>query len=160
MHNNTKTKLKREIKLGIIAFMLGLILSGITAFPLETELKFLNSYLFDLAIVGDWIQQVYNGIRYTNQHYPFLSYGTDWLAFAHLVIAVSFVGPLRDPVKNIWVLEFGMIACIAIFPLAFIAGPIRGIPLFHQIIDCLFGVFGFALLYWVYRKVKRLEKGI
>ena len=25
----------------------------------------------------------------------------DWLAFAHVVIAVAFWGPLRDPVKNI-----------------------------------------------------------
>jgi hypothetical protein len=29
--------------------------------------------------------------------YPFLAYGTDWLAFAHIVIAVFFIGPLVKP---------------------------------------------------------------
>jgi hypothetical protein len=56
-------------------------------------------------------------------------YGTDWLAFAHLVIAVAFWGPLRDPVRNIWVIEWGMIACVGIVPLALFAGPVRDIPL-------------------------------
>ncbi|SCF41963.1 hypothetical protein [Micromonospora mirobrigensis] len=32
-------------------------------------------------------------------------YGTDWLAFAHLVLAVAFWGPLRDPVRNVWVVQ-------------------------------------------------------
>jgi hypothetical protein len=32
--------------------------------------------------------------------YPFLAYGTDWLAFVHLVIAVAFVGPFFDPVPD------------------------------------------------------------
>ena len=70
------------------------------------------------------------------------AYGTDWLAFAHLVIAVAFVGPLRDPVKNVWVVEWGMIACLSVIPLALICGPIRGIPFCWQIIDCSFGVVG------------------
>jgi hypothetical protein len=59
-----------------------------------------------------------------------LAYGTDWLAFAHLVIAIAFLGPLKDPVRNIWVVEFGMIACLLVIPLALICGPIRGIPFY------------------------------
>jgi hypothetical protein len=74
------------------------------------------------------------------------------------VIAVAFIGPLKDPVKNIWVMQFGMIACVMVFPLAFIAGPIRGIPFYWQLIDCSFGVFGFLLLYVCYRKILGLEK--
>jgi hypothetical protein len=89
--------------------------------------------------------------------YPFLAYGTDWLAFAHMVIAVVFIGPLRDPVRNIWVIEFGMIACVGVFPLAFIAGSIREIPFFWQLIDCSFGIVGGILLYWCYRKIKQME---
>jgi hypothetical protein len=87
-----------------------------------------------------------------------LSYGTDWLAFAHIVIAVAFIGPWRDPVKNIWVIEFGMIACIMVFPLAFIAGGIRDIPLFWKLIDCSFGVLGFIPLYYCYSLIKQLER--
>ncbi|MBI3235712.1 MAG: hypothetical protein HYZ42_17030, partial [Bacteroidetes bacterium] len=104
------------------------------------------------------LERIYTAVHNTNEQYPQLAYGTDWLAFAHIVIAVAFIGPLRDPLKNIWIIEFGMIACFMVFPLAFIAGPIRGIPFFWQLIDCSFGVFGFMLLYYCYRQIKKLEK--
>ena len=86
----------------------GLILSGITAFPLETELHFFLILLqsaplrpfAELTHLLPWISQVYNALASTNQHFPFLAYGTDWLAFAHVVIAVAFIGPYRDPVRN------------------------------------------------------------
>jgi hypothetical protein len=93
-----------------------------------------------------------------NQRYPFLAYGYDWLAFAHLVIAVAFVGPLKDPVRNIWIIEFGMIACLMIFPLALIAGWVRQIPFYWQLIDCSFGVIGLLPLKICYNKIKQLEK--
>jgi hypothetical protein len=51
----------------------------------------------------------------------------------------------------------GMIACIAVFPLAFICGPIRGIPFFHQIIDISFGFFGFILLLNIYNNINQLK---
>lgn len=135
----------------------GLVLSGITAFPLETELAWLTSHssVFPEKM-QNWLQHIYSAVKNTNDRYPQLSYGTDWLAFAHLVIAVVFVGPLRDPVKNIWVIEFGMIACAAIIPLAFIAGPVRQIPFFWQLIDCSFGVIGIIPLAIAYRAVKPL----
>jgi hypothetical protein len=104
-----------------------------------------------------WIELIYEGVR-ANAPYPFMFYGTDWLAFAHLVIALVFAGPLRDPVKNIWVIEFGMIACVAVFPLAIIAGAVRDIPWFWRLIDCTFGVVGGALLLTIYLRIKKLEK--
>jgi hypothetical protein len=57
------------------------------------------------------LDEVLIGIRHTSKDYPFLFYGYDWLAFAHFVLAILFIGPLRDPVKNKWVIEFGIIAC-------------------------------------------------
>lgn len=54
-----------------------------------------------------WLSHMYEGLDGSCGNYPFLAYGTDWLAFAHLVIAIAFWGPLKDPVKNIWVVEFG-----------------------------------------------------
>ena len=72
----------------------------------------------------------------TNGSYPFLAYGTDWLAFAHLMIAIAFIGPYRDPVRNQWVITFGLIACAAVIPLALICRPLRGIPMYWRLIDC------------------------
>lgn len=157
----TIQKLSKEIRILLIVFIIGLILSGITAFPIETELAALMHIKSFLPLtMQSWLTTIYHAVASTNKSYPYLSYGTDWLAFAHIVIAVVFIGPLKDPVRNIWVIEFGMIACIMVFPLAFIAGPIRGIPFYWQLIDCSFGVFGFIPLYICYRKIKHLENEI
>lgn len=101
---------------------------------------------------------VVSGLADTGHRYPFMSYGTDWLAFAHLVIAVAFWGPLRDPVRNVWVVQFGMIACAGIVPLALVCGPIRGIPPFWTAVDLSFGVFGVIPLALAYRHIRSLER--
>lgn len=155
---NSVNHLQKRIRLWLVVFIIFLLLSGITAFPLAYELRFLMS-IKDLFphVVGEWIQTVAFAIIDTNAKYPFMSYGTDWLAFAHIVIAIAFVGPLRDPVRNIWVIQFGMIACVMIFPLAIICGPLRHIPFYWQLIDCSFGVIGFIPLYCCHRRIKQLE---
>ena len=137
----------RKIRLMIIFFMVVAILSGITAFPVESELSWLldNSVLIPQFII-DWLQICYDAIRETNSKYPMLAYGYDWLGFAHLVIAMAFIGPLRDPVRNKWVIDWGILSCIAVIPMAFIAGPVRYIPFFHILFDCSFGVIGLILL--------------
>jgi len=111
--------------------------------------------------IQDFIQHISNSIAQVNAQFPQMAYGFDWLAFAHLVIALLFIGPLRDPAKNIWVIEWGMMACMAIIPLAFICGEIRGIPIYWRLIDCSFGVFGIVPLWMVRRWTKKLkiEKG-
>ncbi|PWK75925.1 hypothetical protein LX99_03658 [Mucilaginibacter oryzae] len=154
----TEPNLRKRVKTWIILFIIGLVLSGITAFPIETELGWLagHSSLFP-QFIRDWLSGVYLAVKNTHHAYPYLAYGTDWLAFAHLVIALVFVGPLINPVKNIWVIQFGMIACVMVFPLAFIAGPIRGIPVYWRCIDCCFGIFGIIPLYIVYLDIKKLE---
>ncbi|MFT3935323.1 MAG: hypothetical protein QM726_16985 [Chitinophagaceae bacterium] len=151
-------KLLKKIRYAIVFFMVALMLSGITAFPLETEMKWLLGFKNSMpAGLAAFLSTVYEGLQYTNLHYPMLAYGYDWLAFAHIVIALFFIGPLKDPVRNIWVIEWGMIACIAIIPLAFLAKPIRGIPIYWTLIDCSFGVFGIIPLYIVWKWIKRLE---
>lgn len=151
--------LKRKIRTWIVLFIVLLILSGVTAFPIETELAFLVNHVSSFPeFMQTWITTIYNEVKTVNSSYPHLSYGTDWLAFAHIVIATVFIGPLMDPVKNIWVIQFGMIACIMVFPLALIAGPIRQIPFFWQMIDCSFGVFGFIPLYITYKNIRLLEQ--
>jgi hypothetical protein len=45
------------------------------------------------------------GVHETGRRFPFVTYGTDWLAFGHFVIALAFVGALRDPVRNRWLYQ-------------------------------------------------------
>jgi hypothetical protein len=156
----------RRIRFWLAVFIIGLILSGVTAFPLETELSGLISILdagwlrpiAESTKLLPWIERVHDALRTTNGLYPFLAYGTDWLAFAHLVIAIAFIGPYSDPVRNKWVITFGLIACAGVIPLALIAGAIRGIPLLWRLIDCSFGVFGSIPLLLCSRSLRVLER--
>ncbi len=139
--------------------MITLILSGVTAFPVESELKWiLNHPSMVPSFAEIWLQNVYKAISETNTKYPMLAYGFDWLAFAHIVIAMAFIGPLRDPIKNKWVIDWAILACLAVFPLAFIAGPIRQIPMFHILIDCSFGFIGLFPLLVCRNWIKNLSK--
>ncbi len=149
----------------IIFFMIALAISGLTAVPLQWELSILNRLFGTQSLIAplwhpfaEWIGRVNSGIQNGYGQYPFLAYGTDWLAFAHVVIAVLFIGPLRDPVKNLWVIEFGMIACILIIPWTLILAPLRGIPFFWMLIDMSFGVFGIIPLWFVRRDILKLAK--
>ena len=154
----TSNQLRSIIRKWIIVFIIFLALNGITAFPIESELSFLTDHSSSFPLLfQEWILKIYHAVKETNSSHPYLSYGTDWLAFAHIVIATVFIGPLIDPVKNIWVIQFGMIACFMVFPLALIAGPIRDIPFFWRMIDCSFGVLGLVPLYLCYRNIRILE---
>jgi hypothetical protein len=156
----------RRVRIWLALFMIGLVLSGVTAFPLERETALLNR-TFGVAsslpaggepVLHVWLRRVHEGIVHTNRVYPFMAYGTDWLAFAHLVIAVAFLGPLVDPVRNKWVLVFGVVACLGVLPLALIAGPIRGIPFYWRLIDCSFGILGVVPLLICLHYVRRIEQ--
>ena len=150
----------KEIKIikWLVAFFIGaLFVSGLTAIPVGPELSSLLQFFSSDSFMYYWLQKVLSAYRQVNEQYPFMLYGYDWLAFAHFVLAILFIGPYNDPVKNIWVIEFGLIACVLIFPLAFIAGYFRSIPIGWQLIDCSFGVFGFIPLWICYRKIKLLE---
>lgn len=156
-------ELERRIKAWLIVFVVGLVLSGATAFPLVTEIRWADDLLRVWGVdawlpsLTEWIARVREGLVATDAKYPFVLYGTDWLAFAHLVIAVAFWGPYRDPVRNVWVIQFGLIACAGIIPLALVCGPIRGIPWGWSLIDMSFGVFGAIPLWIVLRMIRRLE---
>ncbi len=154
------TQLLTKIRRMIIFFSVVLALSGITAFPVYTELRWLLSQniVTTGSLLHTWLSEVFEGVASAQQQFPFLFYGFDWLAFAHLVIALLFIGPYKNPVKNIWVIEWGMLTCICILPLAFIAGTIRNIPLFHILIDCSFGIIGIVPLLVCRRWIKQYEK--
>lgn len=159
-------QIKTRFRIVLVLFMIGLILSGLTAFPLVWELNILHrligpgTWMENLfPAMSAWITTIHDGLNEMQTEQPWIFYGTDWLAFAHLFIAVAFIGPLRDPVRNKWIIDFGLVTCAGIFALAFICGPIRGIPVFWQLIDCSFGLVGAIPLLLCRHWIKQMEPG-
>ena len=149
-------RLRRRIRVALGVFLVGLVVSGLSAFPLLTEVEWLGRVLglpersdvAGLSGLPAWIAMVRVGLREMDAKYPFMAYGTDWLAFGHLAIAVFFLGPLLRPDTNRWVVVAGMIACVGVWLTALICGAIRGIPVWWRLIDCSFGILGLIPL-WV-----------
>ena len=160
----TSDHVLRSIRIWLTIVILGLFISGVTAFPLEHELDLVVRIAahFHLAehapALNAWFLRVDHALADTNARYPFLAYGTDWLAFAHVVLAILFIGPYVDPIRNKWVITFGLISSLGVFFLALIAGPVRGIPPYWRVIDCSFGVVCGAILLLVLRKTSELER--
>jgi hypothetical protein len=134
-----------------------LIVSGITAMPAEKELSFAVRIFDSDSLIGSWLTEIFFAVKDTSKQYPYLFYGYDWLAFAHIIIAIAFIGPYKDPVKNKWVIEFGSIACMLIIPFALIVGYFRGIPFWWRLIDCSFGIVGLVPLGICYNKINGIE---
>lgn len=167
LHMTPATAICRfRIILGL--FIAGLIVSGVTAFPLLTEMKLLVSWLG----LGDavsptghdgltfWILTVKCGLEDMYGHYPWIAYGTDWLAFGHIVIAMFFIGPMIRPAEARSAIWAGIAACFLVIPLALICGPVRGIPLYWRLIDCSFGVFGAVPLFYCLKLLKRINPAV
>ena len=149
---------KKIIKRWLALFMVMLALSGITAIPAEWELSMAVKFFDQSSRAGSWLNEILFALHKTGKTFPYLFYGYDWLGFAHIIIAIAFIGPYKDPVRNKWVLEFGTIACILIIPFALLAGHFRGIPFWWRLIDCSFGIFGLIPLGICYNKVTQLER--
>jgi hypothetical protein len=154
-----------------VAFILGLILSGATAIPLQNEVNWLVKWTRVGGVAADpnagnstewsiWLRRVHSALNEIGEKESFLYYGTDWLAFGHFVIAIAFIGALVDPVRNQWLFRFGIIACLLVVPYALVFGAFRGIPLWWRLVDCSFGVFGLLPLWLCCRWVRKLEETV
>jgi hypothetical protein len=159
-----KSALQKRIHFLLIFFMCALVVSGLTAIPLPWELRLLMSSLEKVSnweiifpAMAEWLVRINTGLQNGYGQYPFLAYGTDWLAFGHVAIAIAFIGVLRDPLRNIWVVNFGIIACLLVIPWTLIFGAIRAIPFFWQVIDMSFGVVGIVPLWLVRRDIRELS---
>jgi hypothetical protein len=151
-----------RFRVSMLVFIIGLVLSGVTAFPLLHELRLLAAWARAAdgivpAGLTAWIETVRNGLEHTYASYPWVAYGTDWLAFGHIVIAMFFIAPLIHPLTSRANIHVGIVACLAIIPLAMICGPLRGIPFYWQLIDCSFGIIGLVPLIYCLRLLKRIE---
>jgi len=157
----------RQVRWLLGLFIAGLVVSGLTALPLEAEVSGMVNASGARELVANnpagapawsvWLVRVETALRAVHHDYPFLAYGTDWLAFGHLMIALAFVGAWRDPVRNVWLFHFGLIACALVVPWAMVWGAVRGIPFWWRLMDCSFGVLGAIPLWWALRKTRRLE---
>src|SRR6476660_2833297 len=116
-----KTALQKRIHFLLIFFICALAASGLTAIPLQWELKLLMPFIEKISnweivfpAMSEWIVRINEGVQNGYGQYPFLAYGTEWLAFGHIAIAIAFVGVLRDPLRNIWVVNFGIVTCLLV----------------------------------------------
>ncbi|MEJ1972581.1 MAG: hypothetical protein WDM96_09020 [Lacunisphaera sp.] len=157
--------LLRRYRLALGFFVAGLVVSGLTAFPLLTELRLLAA-LLGIAHPADhaqftglqhWIARVLFALEQNQHDFPFIAYGTDWLAFGHLCIAVFFIRPWLKPLESDWVLQCGLVCCAAVVPTALIAGQVRGIPLYWRLVDSSFGVIGALPLLYCLKLTRRMR---
>jgi hypothetical protein len=163
--NDPVERLRSRLRAWTLFLIAGLAISGATALPIPTQVR-IGARLLGPDFraggalpegVARWLRTVRDGIEATESAAPFMFYGTDWLAFGHFVIALAFVGALRDPVRNRWLYRFGMLACALVPPWALVFGHIRGIPLWWRGIDAAFGVVGFVPAWWCDRWAGELE---
>ena len=146
--------------LGIVAF--GLLVSGVTVWPAVWELKTAVRIAWgDGAPAGSlhqFVLQAIAGLEHVGANYPFMLYAHDWLAFAHIALAILFAGAIRDPVRNVWIVQCGLIMCALVPILAAICIPIRGLPAWWILIDSAFAPAAGLPLWIALRAIRRLEK--
>ena len=93
--------LHQRIRMLVWLFIVGLFVSGVTAIPLQSEVHLLSEHFGNQnCLMAQWLLKVEQALDDVGSTHPFLFYGTDWLAFGHFMIALVFVGALRDPVRN------------------------------------------------------------
>lgn len=138
-------------------FIVALLISGLTAVPLVQLTGLLAAWTAPFGgALAEWAAYAAEAVAHVADAYPMLLYGTDWLAFAHVVIALAFIGPWRDPVRNRWVVEWGLWCCALVVLVAFAWAPVRDIPFFWRCVDASFGVIGAVPLFIVLRAIDRM----
>ena len=153
-----ENQLRKKIKVAIVLTIIGLLFNGISAVPLRTELSILLSKPNALPkFLADWWTYVNQGVNETSDNYNFMRYGFDWLAFAHMLIAIAFFGPLKDPIKNEWVIKWGMIASGLSVLMALGWERLRAIPMWWSFIDAGIALVAFLILWLCSRWVQELK---
>ena len=158
---DTESILRRRIRCLTCVAIAGLLFGGATAIPLRSELN------WTVQVLGAdhpgatgfalWLVKVRDALNDTYSRYPFIAYGTDWLAFGHFVIALAFLWPLKDPIRYSGLFTFGMLASLLVVPFAMAMGEVRHIPWGWRFIDCSFGIAGFLPLCLCRKYARQLE---
>jgi len=157
-------KTLKQIRFWLILFFLGILFGLHTVVFAEVETAFFAKHLgrgaameTTLPVVSDWIEQLHVSVSETYEKHPAIAYCMDWLSYACIVFAIFIIGAIKDPVRNIWIIQVYMIACVLAFLLPFIVGPMRQIPVFWRFLDCSFGLIGFIILWIAYQLTKKLQ---
>jgi len=149
-HEQEVRRWRRWVRAWTALFMAGLVVSGLSAIPIQAEVDGLVEVARSVPALGSgqvsWLLRVQEALTVVHQRFPFLAYGTDWLAFAHFIIALAFAWAWRDPARHRWLYDYGLIACAAVLPWACVFGELRGIPWAWRVVDMSFGVSGAVLL--------------
>ena len=156
----SKKDLLNRIRAWTIFFIAALFASGLTAIPLRQELDILVEFFAQdhpPTALGAWLLQIQSAVNEVSMRWPFLALGTDYLAFGHIVIGLGFIGLLRDPVRNEWLVTWGLLACVLVIPWAWGFGAARGIPWGWRLVDCSFGVGGLAPLLLIRSYISELK---
>ena len=163
MNNDDQKKTLKKIRIYLVIFFLGILFSLHTVLFVEVETAFFVKHLGPgtameqkLPIVSEWIENLYISVKETYTNYPAIAYCMDWLSYACVVFAIFMIGAIKDPVKNIWIIQAYMLACLLAAALPFIAGPFREIPIFWRFLDGSLGVIGFFVLLMPYKLTKSL----
>ena len=151
--------MRAKLMLFIVAF--GLFVAGVTIWPAIAELKAVVRLIWGNSTPSGelhaFLLKAIEGLEATNANYPFMLYAHDWLAFAHIMLAVMFAGAARDPVRNKWIVQCGLIMCVCVPILAGICILIRELPSWWFWIDFAFAP-GAALPLWIaYRDIRAIE---
>jgi len=145
----------------LIIVAIGLLISGITVWPAIPELKFGLIVLEKIGLAHSELAQFTETILLSLQHieseHPHILYGYDWLAFAHIVLAILFWGAARDPLRNKWIVECGLIMCALIPLLALICIPYREIPWWWFFMDFAFAPAAALPLWTALTDIRTIE---
>ncbi len=161
MNRHSDSLLLARIRAWTLFFIAALMVSGLTAVPLRPEMHLLVGIFAQdrpPTALGSWLLAVQSAVDDVGERWPFLALGTDWLAFGHVVIGLGFIGLLRDPVRNDWLITWGIMACLLVLPWAWGFGLARGIPWGWRLIDCSFGVGGLVPMLLIRRDVLELKR--
>ena len=144
----------------LVTVAFGLFVSGVTIWPWDIELSFAISALQTIAgpePLIQLLQDIQQDMRLLEQSNSFVLYVADWLAFAHLVLVVLFLMALKNPIRNVLVVRFGILCSLSVPVLAITCIPMRGIPLFWILIDSSFALCAIPL--WIALKdIRKLEQ--
>jgi hypothetical protein len=145
--------------MAIVAF--GLFVSGVTIWPVIWELKTAVKVVWGdttpTLAIHKFVLTAIDGIQEIQREQPFMIYAADWLAFALIVLSILFVGAMKDPVRNIWVVKFGLLCCFLSPILAIICIPIRQMPLSWFWCDFIFTPLAALPLWIAWRDLKKAE---
>jgi hypothetical protein len=147
----------RQMALCLKGFVGLLVLGGLCWFGMTYFTHFALGMVRSIGLRGEFLSFMIkmNSIaQLIESKYSFVSYGSDILGLMHLMLALLFVGPLTDAAKNIWVIQFGMLLCIAFLPASIVSGLVRGVPFVWCLVAILFAVLGFVLLFVAHKMLK------